>query len=926
MSPAEIGEEARRRGNAGEALFKNYLGRQKWIANKASDDDRGTDLIVFLDATNRGQFATLGFQVKTPDRIEFKNTRDKRYGYTYRESKKEAAKHFPYWVNHDVPHLLIVQTEDESIRLWQYLDRRHVQKTSGGGLKVFIPATQIVGVKPPQEWLTLASRRATQRFEAITRWEAGQGGQIPPEDQVRFALLVPRLVAAHPNQGARGFTAAQAIADVAMDGDKWARVSGRSEDVPGLAQALDHPDEVWRLAGAFRKNREDGDESLLKPLADGAQSPTVRAGARALAAAVLLEDARPHEALERAVPDDDFSPEDKHWLAALRVSALRALGDREGLLAQVTEALAGTPLLASDPTVRQLNAALVWANFVNQPEEQRDFAAVANAADHAASWWRDGHFSRAFEASTRRLFRAWSNEQSLVFGGDYVGHNQLAAVSLQVRIGGVPAEARRAMSILGRVDAMTFEGDAAILGAALNTLVLSGDEKSLVGALRRCLRNAPVKALAGLVATAIRAAKDLDLVKSSLEALRLLGPYLADAEVGAVKETLIGAVLAADQPYREQAIGSATADLALRALKAIHGSLEIDEVQTIVTWIKARRPNDAFDDNALDSATRLLDERGCELPSTDRREILQLLEGADSASAQYWALVSALGKTTNEGNALLLKGLDEGVERAQQLARQVDAFRPEHQQAMLQDALDHLARERDAAPKPGVTMRARDHARLALQFARALHDVDAGRAVVEYLADPDIKPDYKRGAALILAGCLEEFPGIDPAAFEAAAVVMREQRGTQQLPFAFPDADLGGAPESVLLRLPTVEPALADECVTTLLLGNDQGRRDLAVALAYKDGYDVPLAALTQDTAYAVKSAAAAAVAYALVTRRPNSPVLMQTLTHTLESSGPEVHRQVRRAVENATGDTPEGMARKLEVLGLVHDRLESTP
>jgi hypothetical protein len=912
------GRESSRTGRRGQNHFLDYLDSLDWAVQETTHDDRGTDVTAWLDPSGRGQFAALCFQVKTSLKVELSTTREGQYGYTYRETGVEAKQHLKYWTGHSIPHIMVVQSLDDSVRLWQRLDRQHVVETPKG-LKICLPANNVVGPAAPPEWLAIASRSASQRYESASRWEIGTGPEVAAVDELRFALLTPRLVAAHPNQSSSAFGSAQALADCALGGREWDRRAGPSNSVPTPQEASVHHEERWRLAGCVYAAMSLGDVSALRALAESASDATVRAAARAVLVSRLLEDARPSEVLVTAQDDSDFSPEDKHWLGTLRVAAHIALGDRGAARAAAAEALSRVPRLKADPTVRQLNASLLWAEFASAPDEMRSIAKVMTAADHSARWWRDEHRGAALEASTRQLFDAWSDTPTVRFGGEYHTHNELFAVSFQARLGGSIQEARTAQSVLARIDIMTFDRRAERVHDALDSLILSGDADSTRDALRRSLRTAPPRAFDGLLSTAVRACGDVDLVRAGVVAMKMLAPYLSSADQVQARIALVDLVVRADAFVGRRTLRSDTAATALSALSAVGLALDESEAEALFEWLLGRTPGDTWDEQAAAEAIGVFDTLALPRVGRQRERALRRLRVVSQDSSQYWAIVAALGKDTRAGRDRLQVGIDSANDKASSLAKYVNAYTADQQAERVAASLAALERERAANVPRGIVIGTKDDARNAMIFALALGDVDAITSVIAYLADSKIQPHKKRGATIVLANGLRSQSSLDVTTIEQAARTMCQQRdAAPRLSLDALGTDLGGAPERLMLEIDALDSDKANVCVARLLRGNTMEREDLCDALATRAGYDLTLAALASDPSFSVRARSASSMAYALCARGSDSDTLLGALAAAVSAGGPQVHRLIRAAVESIDSVHPDRLALKDDVLELL--------
>jgi hypothetical protein len=169
-----------------------------WGVAENSQHDLGTDLFLMardLRLIDLGM--VVGAQVKAGPSFFRETVSDqsgKVTGWWFRESTRD---HFDAWLSHQLPHIIVLRDVHERMSYWAHITSETVEYT-GNGAKVFVPAENVVNPANADKLLAVAASRASQ-----VSWEGSvwAGATLSPSSQLRHSLLVPRLVAPHPNRG-----------------------------------------------------------------------------------------------------------------------------------------------------------------------------------------------------------------------------------------------------------------------------------------------------------------------------------------------------------------------------------------------------------------------------------------------------------------------------------------------------------------------------------------------------------------------------------------------------------------------------------------------------------------------------------------------------------------------------------------------------
>lgn len=541
--------EERQKGSIGTNEVSAAFERIKWGVASNDRHDLGTDL--FLAARDARGFDTLdvvGAQVKAgPSYFEEpqKDDAGEIVGWWYRDSDRS---HVDDWAQHGLPHLIVLHDLESRTSYWQHVTADAIVST-GAGAKVLVPRSNTVDKAHHDDLLAVA---ATQRSPCGWEGTAWAGaGELAPRDQLRHALLVPRLVAPHPNAGRdEAITPYQAVALLAQvrfrDLQAFAE---QHESVPTLREAADAPEWLWRYVAALgRWIRHEDLDGLLAVTVD-APGPEECTAATVSAACALVELARPEEAidlLKRTLDRDDARPVDHAWLQTQHARACVEIGRIEEARSEAVLVQDVRTSARDDVTASALAGTAAVLLFNTAAIGEYDIAATISGGDTAASWWLTQTETRALNVITDRAFKEWGRSTESYAGPD-VANNQLVAAAVVANHAADHGVFRHILSLLGRDAMLRLDRDADAEEAArgLTTLLLSGDEKRLELAVRKLCLDGPASAV-----TLAAAKVDLDKTTSTTAptSLGLLrgGADLLDAATA--ERTLLWLLATLDDP------------------------------------------------------------------------------------------------------------------------------------------------------------------------------------------------------------------------------------------------------------------------------------------------------------------------------------------------------------------------------------------
>lgn len=492
--------EQEQTGGAGASEVTAAFQRIGWGVAPNPFHDLGTDLFVLArDARGFELGNVAGVQVKA-GRSWFREPAhdDNREvcGWWFRDRNRE---HIDAWVAHILPHLIVLHDLDTRISYWAHVTAEAVQST-GKGAKLMVPRANTIDEAHLDALLEVAATpRPRIEFEG-SLWTGL--ASLAPRDLMRHALVVPRLVAPHPNAGhGAPLTPPQAIALLAQARIRdFERFADAHSSVPSLNEASQSSEWSWRFVGALGDRVTTGIiDKLLQVVADAPDPPT-SAAATVTAAAALLEDERADEAvalLEAALSRDDAAPVDQAWLAAQRARAAAEIGSLKMARDEAISIQAIRFAAPGDVTASAIAGVAAILLFNTSSLGQHDIEQVVIAADTAAAWWQTQTTSLALFPLVDRTFRAWASDIPTTRGAEDVVNNQLVAAALIA--GNVSDHSAwcSSFALLGKDTLMRLDRHAEPEEASrgLNTLRLAGDEKALRLAVERLAADGPSAAV-----------------------------------------------------------------------------------------------------------------------------------------------------------------------------------------------------------------------------------------------------------------------------------------------------------------------------------------------------------------------------------------------------------------------------------------------
>lgn len=510
-------------GTSGESEVLAQFERMGWGGFNDSRHDTGTDLYLWPRDARRFELgAMMGAQVKTgPSYFTSpkKDVNGKVTGWWFAEDSRE---HFDYWLRHALPHTVILRDQEKNTSYWAHITEEHVIPT-GKGAKILVPEIQKIDENYNE---SLSDVSLTQLPTPTWNGSAWTGAvHLAPADEIRHALITPRLIAPHPNLNPASISGIEALAMQLLFREELERILNpeglrvlqfeNDKEQRGLSinDARKDDDWSWRATAALHLWQYQGEPDDLLQLVDSASTPSERAAATVLRCVHHFDHNEPDAALEvlqNSLTHDDYSPVDHAWLETQRARALLEVGQHEDSfdLAMKTQRIHREA--PSDVTAAAIAGACAMTSFRASGWMQGDVANSIQRSDNPAVWWRTQVKSYGLSAHLSEEFRRSSEESSIRIESSDTATKRLLSSRLMASCSGDHDGWRGTTGSLAEHLLVTTRatGDSERVANGLTLLRLSGDSRSTGNASRHIVQRGPTMA-------ARIAANSIDLSRST---------------------------------------------------------------------------------------------------------------------------------------------------------------------------------------------------------------------------------------------------------------------------------------------------------------------------------------------------------------------------------------------------------------------------
>jgi hypothetical protein len=850
-------------GGAGVNDVSANFERINWGPVPNTQHDLGTDLFVQArDARRFDRGLPVGVQVRAgPSYFDQPAYAEdgSLLGWWHYESELD---HFNDWVTHGLRHLLVLHDLVTRISYWVHVSAEAVEST-GKGAKILVPVNQKIDPEHLDDLLAVAASHKPVISLEGTAW-AASATNIAPARRLRYALLVPRLVAPHRNTGfGTAIDPEQAVALLAQVRVRDLSIfADKHNAVPALDEAASFKDWRWRFVAAFGRLLIDNDWSAVAASMEDAPNPASRAAACVVTACALMDAERHVEAATLlSEQSDDASPIDWAWIQTQLARTRAEIGEvataRQDAAAAL-RALVGDP---DDVTASAIRAAAAQLLFQTAQWGDQQLEEFITKTDTAVSWWRTQTLASALTAAADRNFRQWADEQATRIDFEDTVNNRLFAAVVSAHLTGEQGAWRSMGSLLARDTLIVqhAEGDTSRQTEALDELRRSGDEKSLELAAKRLWAIGPLDSLAEAARHIQPGSWTHTTARANLVLWQEAGDVLDEATASGAARYCLD-VLTDDSAF----IARTTPPFHIYyySLKALAGLLDAadDALHRDLAGFLASLPP-ITDELTTKSLTQLVPRlRATALAPSDGRAAWRQAATSQPNRRLTAAMLGLLAHDDNQARELLLGRIAEDDNDA--LAAYGDLGRLDIEVAgclMAQDA--QLLHTNIAQAQTGhfAISRTRDPAARLAILGVHFPDVAPWDALLGYLGHDRVSSEHKRLACLALAEPAGRLPEEVRSALRDLLPQLAQTtqtNGVLGLPF-------GGAALMLAAAIGALDDQTLTSSVAGLLAGSRQERRDAATLIGRlsRPELTVALVTLIRDPYPDVRAEAAHALA-----------------------------------------------------------------
>ena len=487
-------------GSVGQTWVKRAFELMDWGPIPVNEHDSGTDFFVQVRGLNLIELGLLlGVQVKNekeyfkPRQVDAAQRREPP-AWEYRASQDDTN----YWLNHTVPHVLVLFDRFGDIGYWAHVRPEAVRWTDKGAV-ISIPTGNRLDGESQQKLLDIAAAKRSAPTWSGSSWD--ELGIVDPRRRLRLALTMPRIAAPHGNRTPKAVSAEEALGTlVECDFDDLATFEQR-----GLMPKEDERRRSvfsWRLFEALRHCLLTSDIEQIHALIGEATNGGQMAAVHALLAALLVERGQVRTALEplKHVDLDRLDdPVDRAWIEVHRARCYRELGDFAGTEALALSASAVGVLFPDDPTAVALrSSALHLLDHPGRWGNPDHFEAMIRADDTAPRWWRGEQRSWALSGFLDDRFHDWADRPGKAHKHERGAWRRLRSLVLIAGVLGDQRAWRNATNQLAQFELMTTDLDSLDVdhvATVLRDLRLSGSTDELKLAVDKLEADGPCGAV-----------------------------------------------------------------------------------------------------------------------------------------------------------------------------------------------------------------------------------------------------------------------------------------------------------------------------------------------------------------------------------------------------------------------------------------------
>jgi hypothetical protein len=531
-------------GALGESMAQVVFQLIGWAPPAKIAQDIGDDLITFARDKAVSDQPDLTYDLSAPvlvqvkssptEYLQPKNTTKGRKGWWFAESDTD---HFDHWLKFGLPYLLVLLDTKNQIAYWTYVHNENIV-TTGKGRKIFVPWDQRVDENSLEALNAIATAHRTNSLEG-SAW-TGTFTNLSPNERLRNALIMPRLVAPHPNRPPALIAYEQAVAILLRNRGSELEYLAKKGFCPPPDKWAEHKHWGWRFVAAIRDVLTAGSSSALDTLSSDAKLAFERDACNVVRACVAYTGGRTADAADMLKIYADTKPVDRGWLLAHRACLLLELDQPEAAAGAAQDALFALKALDGDLSVSAVRGGCASILYSVAGYGVGDLEQTVAAQDNAGSWWRSQDVSHALDRDLTARFNAWAGDKSLRFGASNAS-SELNTAAWNAAFSATWGSWRHlSLQIAQVVFTSTNASDA--VGESLNLLVFTGNTSETKMAASHLWVNGPLASLqtvvTNLAQTPWSKRAEGPVMAVFAEAADLLSMPLADRAAGRILDVL----------------------------------------------------------------------------------------------------------------------------------------------------------------------------------------------------------------------------------------------------------------------------------------------------------------------------------------------------------------------------------------------------
>jgi hypothetical protein len=488
-------------GSRGELKAAVIFADIGWAPPVKLSEDIGTDLVTFARDTTAPEDKDDAWDLGAPVFIQVKGSDTEYLTPTHQRNGEPGwwfaeadTHHFDHWLSFGLPYLLVLVDTQNQIAYWANVTGDSIIST-GKGRKIFVPATQKVDEKSADALTKIAVSRRKYALEG-TAWN-GALNSLAPADRLRNALLLPRLVAPHPNKSIDRLTFEQAAAMVMRNRYHELVHKTCDDQWPKVEEWETHRDWGWRFVHALHELVTEGGSHRFRKLAAEARHRFERDACLVIQASADYTGDQARAALEGLKATSATKPADRGWLQVQRAAFLLELDKPAEAADAAKKALVATKALDGDLSVSAIRGAAASLLYTVAGFAAGDLEAAITAQDNAGNWWRAQDVNWVLEKDLRLRFEGWTSNSSVHFITS-TARDDLATVAWAAGFTGAWGSWRHLVAMNAKLT-LTSTDEALPVGAALGTLIFTGDKKAAKDVARKMWLDGPLDTLHLLV-------------------------------------------------------------------------------------------------------------------------------------------------------------------------------------------------------------------------------------------------------------------------------------------------------------------------------------------------------------------------------------------------------------------------------------------